>query len=93
MNPEIQNKTVVSLRPNLSCLKNKIKNKYHIIEFLFHLFILSSFWLKFNLFNLPKQLIQAYPVAKFFVNLFLYIVVCVLIFIFDVCFKFFSFFK
>ena len=92
-NEDITHKSIIALRPNLSCLKNKFKNKYHVIEFFLHLLILISFWLKLDLIRLPDSLKDAYPVIKFFINLFLYIVVCFLIFIFDAFFKFFSFFK
>lgn len=68
-------------------------NKHTFIEFFLHLLILITFWLKLTILKLPESVKRAWPVVKFFVNLFLYVLVVILIFIFDISFKFFGFFK
>ena len=89
----MSHKGIIALRPNLSVLRNKVLNKYTFIEFFLHLLILVTFWLKFSLLQLPECAKDALPVIKFFINLFLYVLVVILIFIFDISFKFFGFFK
>lgn len=89
----VLNKSIVALRPNLSCLKNQTKNKYNIIELFLHLFIVTTFWLKVDVIGLPEYLKRGYPVMKFFLTLLLYIILSVIIFLFELSFKFFGFFK
>lgn len=92
-NEDVSHKGIIALRPNLSVLKNKVLNKYNFVEFFLHLLILVTFWLKFTVLRLPECVKEAWPVVKFFINLFLYVLIVILIFIFDISFKFFGFFK
>lgn len=81
------NHLVISLRSVL--VKNKIHslNRYRMVEFYMHLFILTAFWFKIDFSTLPISLKKAFPIAKFFVICFLYCIVVFLLFLFETWFK------
>ena len=83
----------ITLHSSLIKFQQDTRNRYRIIEFFLHSLTLITFWFKIDLITLPISLKNAYPLVKYFGIYFLYFAVSLLIFLFDIVFKFFKFLK
>lgn len=69
----------------------KSRNRYRIVESFLNLFILIVFWFKVDFITLPISFKNSVPFLKFLLLTFLYYVVSLLIFVFDLIFFFIKF--
>lgn len=90
---DLKNKSVISFIPNFTHWEIETTNKYQLIEFFLHLFVLFAFWFKISVVHLTKSLKNAFKIGRFFMICFLYFVVSFLIVILMILFKFFEFMK
>ena len=83
----LPDRSIISFIPNFTYSISIESNKYHLIEFFLHLFILFAFWYKISLLHFNKSIKKALPIVKFFIICFLFCILFCVITIFELFFK------
>lgn len=85
---ELGNRSIISFVPNFTYFSSITINKYHVLEFSLHMFVVFAFWFKVSFIRLPYTLSKSIPIIKFFIVVCVYCLVAVLVITLRLLFKF-----